>query len=143
MARPWSLDVDAKDKKAVVIVFIGTQCPINNAYMPKLVEMEKEYRGKGVQFVAINSNEHDKLDTIANHAKKFGLTFPVLRDDKHLVANRFGAERHPTAFLLDGEHKIRYEGRIDDQFGIGYQRKEPTRRDLAIAAPMKCSPAKR
>src|SRR5580704_16836200 len=75
--KAWSLD-DCKDKKAVVVLFVGTQCPINNAYMPKLVEMAKEYRDKGVQFVAINSNEHDSLETIAKHAKKHGLTFPVL-----------------------------------------------------------------
>ena len=130
--KPWSVD-DCKDKKAVVVVFIGTQCPVNNAYMPKLVELEKEYRDKGVQFVAINSNEHDTQDTIKQHAKKFGLTFPVLRDEKHLVAMRFGAERHPLAFVLDGEHKVRYEGRIDDQYGIGFQREKPTRRDLVEA----------
>jgi hypothetical protein len=114
-------------------LFIGTQCPINNAYMPKLVEMEKEYRVKGVQFVAINANEHDKLEAIQQHAKKFGLTFPVLRDERNVIASRFGAERHPTAFLLDAERKVRYEGRIDDQYGVGYQRKEPTRHDLVEA----------
>jgi peroxiredoxin len=130
--KAWSLD-DCKDKKAVVVVFIGTQCPINNAYMATLVALDKEYRDKGVQFVAINSNEHDKLDAIQAHAKKYGLTFPVLRDEKGLVASRFGAERHPTAFILDSAHKIRYEGRIDDQFGIGYQRKEPTKRELVNA----------
>jgi peroxiredoxin len=130
--KAWSLD-DCKDKKAVVVLFIGTQCPINNAYMPKLAEMEKEYRDKGVQFVAINSNEHDSVETIAKHAKKHGLTFPVLRDDKHLVALRFGVQRHPTAYVLDADRKVRYEGRIDDQFGIGYQRNQPTRRDLVEA----------
>src|SRR5438094_9866403 len=83
--KAWSLDADAKDKKAVVVVFIGTQCPVNNAYMPKLVELEKSYRDKGVQFVAINANEHDSLETIKVHARKFGLRFPVLRDEKHLV----------------------------------------------------------
>src|ERR1051325_2235344 len=92
--KEWSLE-DRKDKKAIVIAFIGTQCPVNNAYMPRLVELEKTYRDKGVQFVAINANEHDTPAAIAAHAKKFGLTFPVLRDDKQLVANRFGAERHP------------------------------------------------
>ena len=131
--KPWSLDADAKDKKAVVVLFIGTQCPINNAYMPKLIELQKEYAPKGVQFVAINANDSDSLEKIKSHAKKFGLTFPVLRDEKHQVAQQFGAERHPVAFVLDDTHAIRYEGRIDDQYGIGYQRKEPTRRDLVEA----------
>jgi peroxiredoxin len=130
--EPWSLE-DCKDKKAIVVLFIGTQCPINNAYMPKLVEMEKAYAGKGVQFVAINSNAHDTIETIKEHAKKHKLTFPVLRDEKHLVATRFGAARHPAAYLLDDKHVVRYAGRIDDQFGIGYQREKPTRRDLAEA----------
>ena len=129
--QPWSLD-DCKSK-AIVVVFIGTQCPVNNAYMPTLVELEKAYRDKGVQIVAINANEHDSLDAIKVHAKKFGLTFPVLRDEKQTVAKRFGADRHPTAFLLDDKHAIRYQGRIDDQFGIGFQRTEPTRRDLVVA----------
>jgi peroxiredoxin len=129
--KPWALD-DCK-AKAVVVVFIGTQCPVNNAYMPRLNELNREYRNKGVQFVAINANEHDTIDAIKAHAAKFKLTFPVLRDDKNATANRFGAERHPTAYLLDGDRKIRYQGRIDDQFGIGYDRGKPNHRDLAVA----------
>lgn len=127
----WSLD-DCKSK-AVVVLFLGTQCPINNAYMPKLIEMEKEYRTRGVQFVAINANHHDKIERIREHAKKHGVPFPVLRDEKQTVAERFGVERHPTAYVLDAKRVVRYEGRIDDQFGIGYSRPAPTRRDLAMA----------
>jgi AhpC/TSA family len=95
--------------------------------------LEKEYKEKGVQIVAINANAHDTIETIRKHAKKFELTFPVLRDDKNRVADRFGAERHPTAFLLDEKRVVRYQGRIDDQYGIGFNRPAPTRRDLAIA----------
>jgi peroxiredoxin len=131
--KSWSLANDAKDKKAVVVVFIGTQCPINNAYMPTLVVLDKKYRDQGVQFVAINANHHDTLDVIRKHAKKYELPFPVLRDEKNRVADQLGAERHPTAILLDADRVVRYHGRIDDQFGIGYSRPAPTRRDLATA----------
>ncbi len=127
----WSLA--ACKNKAIVIAFIGTQCPINNAYVPRLIELDAQYRDKGVQFIAINSNEHDSLDSVVKHARKFKVPFPVLRDDKHAVANRFRAERHPTVYLLDDKHTIRYEGRIDDQYGIGYTKPAPTRRDLAVA----------
>ena len=108
-----------------------------------LVELDKTYRDKGVQFVAINANEHDTLGRIAEHAKKFGLTFPVLRDDEATSSPIASArERHPTAFMLDAKHKIRYQGRIDDQFGIGFQR--PSRR-AAIWRPRstRCWPARR
>ena len=35
--------------------------------------------------------------------------------------------------MLDRESRVRYRGRIDNQFGIGYRRDNATRRDLAVA----------
>jgi peroxiredoxin len=130
--KTWALD-ERKDARVVVVVFIGTQCPINNAYIPRLAELHKQYADKGVQFVAINANEHDTAAAIADHAKRFSIPFPVLRDEKHLAADRFGAERTPEAFVLDAARTVRYRGRIDDQFGVGFQRPQPTRRDLVEA----------
>jgi peroxiredoxin len=124
---------DFQEKKVVVVVFVGTQCPINNLFMPRLVELHDSYAEKGVQFVAINANRHDTPEAIAEHARKHKLPFPVLRDPGNQVADRFGAERVPEAFVLDGDRVVRYQGRIDDQYGIGYQRAQPTRRDLALA----------
>ena len=130
--KVWALD-EPKDAKAVVVVFLGTQCPINNAYMPRLRELHDSYAAKGVAFFAINSNEHDSVDAIRGHAQKHKLTFPVLKDDGQAVAKRFGAERVPEAFVLDAGRLIRYQGRIDDQFGIGYHRPQPTKRFLVEA----------
>src|SRR6516225_7621445 len=73
--KTWALE-DFKDRKAIVVVFLGTQCPINNAYLPRLVELHKQYADKGVQFLAINSNEHDTPEAVAEHAKRFGIPFP-------------------------------------------------------------------
>src|SRR5262245_40086574 len=50
---------DYKDKKAIVLVVLGTECPLNNAYAPILVALHEEYSKKDVQFVGINSNVHD------------------------------------------------------------------------------------
>jgi peroxiredoxin len=130
--KTWSL-TDLKDRKAVVVIFVGTQCPINNAFMPRLAELYRAYADKGVQFLAINANRQDDPKRVAEHAKEHALPFPVLRDIGNTVADLFGARRTPEVFILDGERKIRYQGRIDDQFGIGFQRPQPTRRDLAVA----------
>jgi peroxiredoxin len=124
---------DFKDKKALAVIFIGTECPINNAFMPRLIELHKSFAQRGVQFLAINANQQDTPERVAEHARKHGLPFPVLKDKGNVVADLFGAQRTPEAFVLDGERKIRYQGRIDDQFGVGYQRPRPTRRDLAMA----------
>ena len=122
-----------RDAKALVVVFTGTECPINNAFMPRLAQLAKEYADKGVQFVAVNSNRQDTPERVAEHAKKNNLPFPVLKDAGNRVADLFRASRTPEAFVLDAERKVRYQGRIDDQFGIGYTRPKPTRRDLAEA----------
>jgi peroxiredoxin len=130
--RAVSLD-DFKDKKAVVVVFLGTECPLNNLYLRPLAELHKDFADKGVQFLAINSNVQDTPQRIAAHAKKHEIPFPVLRDEGNKVADLFEARRTPEAFVLDDKRTIRYQGRIDDQYGIDYQRPAPTRRDLAEA----------
>lgn len=122
-----------KDKQAVVVVFVGTECPINNAYLPTLAALHQEYSSRGVQFLAVNSNLQDTPARVAEHARKGDIPFPVLKDPGSAVADLFGARRTPEVFLLDAKHIVRYRGRIDDQFGIGFRRPQPTRRDLAEA----------
>src|SRR5262245_45541046 len=90
--KPWSL-AEHKDKKAYVVPFLGTQCPVNNSYAPRLADLVKQYEDKGVLFVGVNSNHHDTARDVAEHAKKFGIPFPVLRDVDQKVADRFGAQR--------------------------------------------------
>jgi peroxiredoxin len=130
--KTWTV-ADLQGKKAVVVLFLGTQCPINNAYLPRLAELHKTYGARGVLLVAVNSNKQDSAAQIAAHAKEYAIPFPVLKDNNHQAADQFGARRTPEAFILDGNLKIRYQGRIDDQFGVGFQRPQPTRHDLTEA----------
>jgi peroxiredoxin len=122
-----------KDKKVLVVVFVGTQCPINNLYQPRLAELYKEFGPQGVGFLAVNSNWQDSARAIAEHAKKYEIPFPVSRDEGNRVADLFGAGRTPEAFVLDGKRNIRYQGRIDDRFGLDYQKPKASRHDVAEA----------
>jgi peroxiredoxin len=130
--RPRSL-ASFKDRKALVVVFVGTECPLANLYIPTLVELHKEYDPKGVQFVLINSNYGDGFVQVAAHAQERELPFPVLKDFDHRAADAFGAKRTPEAFVLDAGRVIRYHGRIDDQYGLDFRREKPTHRDLKDA----------
>jgi peroxiredoxin len=130
--RPRAL-ADYKDKKAVVVVFVGTECPLANLYVPTLIDLHKEYAPKGVQLLLINSNEQDSFPLVSAHALERDIPFPVLKDFDHKVADLFGAKRTPEAFVLDEKRVIRYTGRIDDQYGIGYQKAKPTRQELKTA----------
>lgn len=124
---------DFGEANAIVVVFVGTQCPINNSYLPQLAELDKQFRPRGVQFLAINANEQDSPAEVAEHARKHEIPFPVLKDAGNRVADAFGATRTPEAFVLDARRIVRYQGRIDDQYGNGYKRAQPTRRDLVTA----------
>jgi mono/diheme cytochrome c family protein len=125
---------DLKSKKCIAVVFVGTECPISNAFVPVLAGLHRDYASQGVQFLAINSNRQDTPARVLEHARRAEMPFPVLVDPGNKVADQFGARRTPEAFLLLPSGKVVYQGRIDDQFGIGYKRAgKPTRRDLAEA----------
>lgn len=128
--KEWSWK-EQQAKKAIVVIFVGTECAINNAYMPRLAELHKEYEPRGVVFVGINANSTDTPARVAAHAVDHGIPFPVLKDTANVIADQLGARRTPEAFVLDGSGAILYQGRIDDQIGIGFRRPAPTRRDLA------------
>jgi peroxiredoxin len=130
--RPRGLDT-FKDRKAFVVVFLDTECPVTNLYVPTLVELHKEYAGKGVQFLAVNSSNQDSFVGVAAHAQERDLPFLVLKDFDQKVAASFGAKRTSEVFLLDDARMIRYHGRIDDQYGVGVRRDKPTRHDLKEA----------
>jgi peroxiredoxin len=124
---------DFNESRFLVVVFIGTKCPVGNAYIPVLLDLQREYRGKGVQVVGINPNPGDSADDIAGHVKEFAITFPVLLDGRQTALPLFGAQRTPEVFLLDGRRVIRYQGRIDDQFAPDHRRDAPSRHDLREA----------
>jgi peroxiredoxin len=124
---------DFRDRKAVVVAFLGTECPLGNLYIGRLKELHDEFAPRGVQFLAVNSNSQDSAEEVAEHARKNEVPFSVLKDANGKVADLFGAERTPSVFLLDAGRVVRYRGRVDDQYGIGYKRTQPTRRDLAEA----------
>ena len=130
--KEWTLG-DFQSKEAIVFAFIGTQCPLAKLYSAKLVELEQQYRDRGIAFVAVDSNTQDSLAEMAAHARKFGIDFAFLKDPSQKLADQMGVTRTPEVCVIDSESKIRYRGRIDDQFGIGYTKDVATKKELVEA----------
>jgi thiol-disulfide isomerase/thioredoxin len=122
-----------KDYRAVVLAFLGTECPVSNLYVPGLLELEKQFRAQNVLFLAIYPNEHEDLDQIAVHAYDRDLPFPALKDVGHKLADALGIKRVPTVAVLDGAMELKYRGRVDDRYGVAFRRPAATRRDLGEA----------
>ncbi len=123
---------DFGPKKFFVIVAANNSCPIAKRSMPVLAEMEKAYRDRGVQFLGLNVGE-DSITEMAASAVESGVSFPVVKDINTRSARALGLRRTPEAVVLDGDHRIRYRGRIDDQFRLGGDRDRATEHPLRDA----------
>ena len=105
---------DYRESKAFVLMFIATQCPVSNAYNTRMVEIYKNYQDNNITFLGINSNKQESVTEIAKHSQENGFKFPVLKDDKNIIADKFEAQVTPEIFVLDSNFQVLYHGRIDD-----------------------------
>lgn len=110
-----------KDKKVLVVIFSCNHCPYVQAYEGRLIAIQKAFVDCGVTLVAINSNEtknypEDDFKKMVSRALEKGYNFPYLRDESQSIADAYGAHYTPEIFLLDGERRLRYTGRIDDNW---------------------------
>lgn len=124
---------DFKGHRALVLAFVGCECPLSNLYLPDLLAWEKEQRANKVQVLAVYPGGREDLDQIAAHASDRDLPFPVLKDVGGKLASQLGVTRVPTVVVLDAEHQVRYRGRINDRYGVASKRAKATREDLAAA----------
>lgn len=124
---------DYRDAKLVVLAFLGTECPLVKLYGPRLAELHETFADQGVVFLGVDSNQHDSITEIATYARRHDIPFPILKDVGNRLADALGAQRTPEVFVLDGQRRVAYHGRIDDQYGVGYARSEPRRQELKEA----------
>jgi thiol-disulfide isomerase/thioredoxin len=107
------------DGKVSVVVFTCNQCPYAKAFEGRIIELAKQYAGKGVVFYAVNPNDEARFaeETVANmkaRAVDKGYPFPYLKDGDSSVARAFGARVTPHVFVVDKGGDIRYRGYVDD-----------------------------
>jgi peroxiredoxin len=139
--RQWKSN-ELFGEKGTVIAFLGTQCPLAKQYTKRIASLDTEFRDQGMRFIAIDSNIQDSLAEMAAHARRFDLQIPFLKDPNQHVADACGATRTPEVCVVDSKRVLRYRGRIDDQYGIGYAKDDATKTELrdAIESILKSEP---
>ena len=106
----------ARSRNGVVVMFIATKCPYSNAYNDRMRDMAIAYEKQGVLFVGINSNNTEPAEEVAAHARQHGFTFPLMKDPRNKVADLYDARHTPEIFVVDRSGKLRYHGRIDENY---------------------------
>ena len=92
--------------KVVLVDFWASWCAPCKEEMPVLQKLNKKYGGQGFTVLGVSvDNEEDKAKEFI---KKMGVTFPIMHDKGHAIAERYKPAKMPTSFIVDREGKIRF-----------------------------------
>jgi peroxiredoxin len=126
--KTYSLKDFAK-AKLLAIIFTCNHCPTAQAYEDRIIQLDADYKSKGVGLVAISPNDplalrldelgyteySDSFDEMKARAKDRGFQFPYLYDgETQKTSLAYGVLATPQVYLFDQDRKLRYVGRIDD-----------------------------
>lgn len=119
---------DFDEAKVLVIIFHCNHCPTAQAYEDRMINFTNEYKGKGVDLVAIMPNSamgllpeecgytdlNDSFEEMKIRYDHKKYNFPYLYDgDNQAIAIAYGPVATPHVFVFDKERKLQYSGRID------------------------------
>ncbi|HDO33939.1 MAG TPA: thioredoxin family protein, partial [Chromatiales bacterium] len=116
--REVSLD-DFRDAPALLVTFICNHCPYVQHIRHRLAKLARDYQGKGLAAVGINSNDvahypDDAPEKMIEEVRNIGYTFPYLYDETQEVAKAYRAACTPDFFLFDRNRRLVYRGQFDD-----------------------------
>ena len=112
---------DYPGAKMLGVIFSCNHCPYAQAWEGRLIQIQRDYAGRGVQFLLINSNDpakypDDSFSSMQRRAQEKRYPFPYLFDETQEVARQYGATRTPEIFLFDERRVLRYHGAPDDNY---------------------------
>lgn len=107
------------EKSALVIIFMCVHCPYVQAIEEKIIKLQSDFEGRGVQVVGINPNDavqypDDSFEGMRERASMMGYNFLYLRDEDQSVAREYGVVCTPDIYVYGTQRKLRYHGRIEE-----------------------------
>jgi peroxiredoxin len=124
---------DYASSPVLVIVFTCNHCPIAQMYERRISQLAADYGKRGVAVVAIQPNApealrvdeldcsdiSDSLEEMKIRAQYKHLDYPYLYDgETQQTARAYGPQATPHVFVFDRERRLKYEGRMDDNYRI-------------------------
>ncbi len=116
--------------KAVVLVFVRTDCPISNRYALEVKRIAEKYAPDKIKVYLIYAGADETADAIQQHLRAYDYNLAALRDPNHQLVKTTGVKVTPEAAVFVQGKQV-YRGRIDNRFvAFGKLRPAPTTRDL-------------
>lgn len=92
--------------QTVMLNFWATWCPPCRAEMP---DMQDFYQDSEVQVLAINlTSSENTIEDVIQFKEEYGLSFPILLDDKNVVGDRYQIRPMPTSYMVDASGVIQF-----------------------------------
>jgi peroxiredoxin len=112
---------EADGAPATVVVWTCNHCPYALAWHERIVEAARDYEPRGVRFFAINSNDPDRypadsFESMRERVAQEAWAFPYLHDESQEAARAWRAKVTPHVYVLDSEHRLRYQGAPDPDY---------------------------
>jgi hypothetical protein len=131
-------DVSTQDTKYVAAIFVATDCPISNRYLPLLARMSTQFAPQGIRLWLVYPNPGDTVAAVRAHQLKYpaaSLPQLIAPDPRFLAHAHVHVTPEAAIFERDAMHQpVLWHGRIDDRYlSFGTQRPAATRHDLADA----------
>ena len=129
---------DVKKENGLLVMFSCNTCPFVLQWEDRFPDLKAWADKNKVGMVVLNSNHQkrdgeDSFEAMKKHAKEKGYNFYYALDDQSLIANSFGGQTTPHAFLFNGKMELVYKGAIDDSYKSAKDVKQPYLKD-AIAS---------
>lgn len=109
---------DIRGSVGTVVMFLCNHCPYVIHVNSELVNIAHAYQEKGINFVAISSNDavkypDDAPDKMRIVAKVLRYPFPYLYDESQETARAYDAACTPDIYVFDAHDQLYYRGRLD------------------------------
>ena len=103
----WVRLSDHLGEDVILINFWATWCGPCTGELPHLQRLYETYKDKGFVVLAVSMDGPESVAEVAPHARRYGLTFPVLLDEETRVVGMLNPRRAaPYNILIDRDGKI-------------------------------------
>ncbi len=112
---------DVKKENGVLVLFSCNTCPFVKKWEGRYNDIKIWADNNDVGMIVLNSNYQkrsgdDSLEAMKDKAKSEGYDFLYVVDEESQIANAYGGQTTPHAFLFDGDYSLVYKGAIDDNY---------------------------
>jgi cytochrome c biogenesis protein CcmG, thiol:disulfide interchange protein DsbE len=100
------IDLASLKGKVVLIDFWASWCAPCKQEMPVLERLYQKYKKDGLVIVAVSVDKEDS--NVSDFLKQVRVTFPIVHDRDHKVADRFKPPRMPSSYIVDRKGVVRH-----------------------------------